>query len=169
MPVTTVATFSQLLEALSEQNVPHAVVSESRTVEIPARHPPLDSVCYLRWEKELPYVQVICPLALGTPADRHRDLEMAIVRVNNAVPFPGFGLDHERGTLYFRYTVVIHPEGVPTAGFQKVVLAVMNLARDFVLPFREVIGGKPGDQILQAVIAQAKANQAASAGAAFGD
>ncbi len=169
-PITgNITSFAELLASLAEQQVPHAFNAEARTIEIPAKNAPLDSVCYVRWEKEQPYVQIICPLALATPADRHRDLEAAICRANNALPFPGFGLDHDRGTLYFRYTVAIWPEGIVADHFQRLVLTVMGYARDFTIPFRGVLEGKPGDQILQAAVAYAQAKHAASAGSAFKD
>jgi hypothetical protein len=170
MAPTTIRSINELLDVLTAHNVPHAVKPDSRTVEIPARTPPLDSTCYIRWEKDLPYVQIICPMAVGIPPERHRDLDAAMSRANNAVAFPGFGLDHEHGTLYFRYTMAMFGEdGVATTVFQRIVLAVMNKARDFVVPFRQVIEGKPGDQILAAVTAYVQAQNAANAGSAFKD
>jgi hypothetical protein len=156
----TLASFQDLLDLLSAEGVASAPGADPMTVEIPARSGALDSVCYIRWEQEIPCVQVICPFALAVPAERHAELEGAIVRVNNASPFPGVGLDHERGTLYFRYTVVVYPDGVPAATFQKVVVSVVNHARELIVPFRGVIEGQPGAQILAAVLAHAQAGRA---------
>ena len=168
MSARLIATFPELLAVLAEQNVPHTINADARSVEIPARNPPLDSVCYIRWEKELPFVQVICPLVSAVPVERHVELRAAICRVNNAIPLPGFGLDPERGTLYFRHTLGI-AECISPGTFQLMVLAVMNAARDYLVPFRGVIDGKRGDEILAAVVAHAAAAHAARAAAAFQD
>lgn len=157
-----------LAAVLMAQGVPHVHNAQARTIELPARSPPLDSLCYLRWDKELPFLQVICPLLLAVPADRHRDLETAICRANNAIPFPGFGLDHERGTLYFRHTLLVIPE-LTAAVIQRVVLAVTTSARDFVVPFRDIVDGKPGAELMQAAVAYAQALHAAVTGSAFKD
>jgi hypothetical protein len=156
-PVTTIASFRDLLAYLSEQNVPHAVNTQTQVVEIPTKSPPLEGIVYLRWEKELPYVQVIHPLALNVPAHRVNDIEKALSRANNAIALPGFGFDYERGTLYFRLTLPMFAEGMLASTFQRMILGCVNNARDFFLAFRGIIDGRPGEEVLEAAIAFAQA------------
>src|SRR5687767_7873682 len=154
MATTLLTSFRDLLAYLGEQNVPHAVNAEAQIVEIPTKAPPLDGVVYLRWERDTPYVQVIKPLALNVALERIRELETALCRVNNAVVLPGFGLDYERHTLYFRLTVAVFPEGMSAVSFESVIASCVHAARDFLVPFSAVLDGTtPGSDILSATVA----------------
>lgn len=154
MATTVIRSFGDLLAYLGEQNVPHAVNAEQQIVEIPTKAPPLDGVVYLRWERDTPYVQVIKPLVFDVPAERIRDLETALCRVNNALVLPGFGFDYERHTLYFRLTLPIFPEGMVPTQLRGLLLSCVQSARDFLIPFAGVLDGtSPGSDILTATLA----------------
>jgi hypothetical protein len=161
-PVLT--SFRELVAYLGEQNVPHAVNAEAQIIEIPTKSPPLEGTVYIRWEKNEPLVQIIHPLALSIQEpDKVRELEKAMGRINNALPLPGFGFDYERGTLYFRWTVPMFPEGMNANTFQRLVLECVRYARDFLIPFRRVLEGKPGDEIIAAAVEYAQSKKAGTA------
>jgi hypothetical protein len=157
LPSPVLTSFRELCVFLGEQNLPHAVNAEAQIIEIPTRSPPLEGTVYIRWEKTEPLVQLIHPLAVDvTGSERVRELEKAICRANNALPLPGFGFDYERGTLYFRLTVPMYAEGMSANTFQRLVLECVKYARDFLVPFRGVLEGLPGDDIVESALAYAR-------------
>lgn len=161
-PVLT--SFRELTAYLAEQNVPHAVNGDAQIIEIPTKSPPLEGTVYLRWEKNEPLVQVIHPIVLSVKEpEKIRELEKAICRINNALPLPGFGFDYERGTLYFRLSIPMFPEGMNANTFQRLVLECVKYARDFLIPFRRVLEGKPGEEIIAAAMEYAQTKRAAAA------
>jgi hypothetical protein len=159
----TLASFQDLVKYLDEQKVPHAINAEAQIIEIPTKSPPLEGTVFIRWEKHEPLVQIIHPLALSVKEpEKIRELEKAMGRVNNALPLPGFGFDYERGTLYFRLTLPMFPEGMNAHTFQRLVLECVKYARDFLIPFRGVLEGKPGEGIIAAAVEYAQAKKAAA-------
>ena len=161
-PVLT--SFRELIAYLGEQNVPHAVNADAQIIEIPTRSPPLEGTVYIRWEKQEPLVQVIHPMLLAVKdPEKLRELEKAICRINNALPLPGFGFDYERGTLYYRLSIPMFPEGMSANTFQRLVLECVKYARDFLVPFRAVLEGKPGEDIIAASLEYAQQKKAGTA------
>src|SRR5262249_47396897 len=112
---------------------------------------------YIRWEKQLPYVQVIHPMVLDVPVERLAEVEHAICRANNTIAVPGFGFEYSKRFIYFRLCVPIYEEGIAAASFQRQILGAIRNARAFLLPFREVVEGKPGEEILSLAVAHARA------------
>ncbi len=148
--------FSDLLAFLEEAKLPHQSDASQQLVEVPTSSGPLKGSVYIRWEQHLPYVQIIHPMVLDVPPERQGDVEHAICKVNGAITPPGFGFEYGKRFIYFRLCVPIYEDGMLTGSFQRQVLGVIHSARDFLLPFRDVVGGRPGDEIVDLAVAHAR-------------
>jgi len=154
MPITRVASYQELLEWLTEDNVPHRADEASQTIEIPVDTAPLSGLLYLRWEKKLPYLQIIHPFVVDVPEGRVHDVETAIVRANNINPLPGLGFMHEKRFIYMRLCVPIY-DGMRVENVRKQIVGVLNNAADFLGAFKAIVAGKPGEQVMALAVQEA--------------
>ena len=147
MPVTQLAKYEDLLAYLDENNVPHTKKPEQLAVEVPVA-PPLTGLVYVRWEKTLPYLQIVFPFGGEVPEARVAEVESAICHANTSVALPGFGFEYVKRFIYMRLCVPVY-DGITPAHFQRQVLGVLQNAKEFVAAFGDVaVGGKPGKDIL---------------------
>ena len=150
--------FGELVTFLNQNGVPNGAVMGDHVVELPVTIPPLEDIVHVRWEKIVPYLQLICVMVRDVPPDRNHEVEIACCRANNPITFPGFGFDYTRRSVYFRHTHVMS-DGIEPAFLQKLVLSVASNARDFLVPFRRVVGeGQPGERIVDLAVEFAQAN-----------
>jgi hypothetical protein len=152
MAIETLKTFADLIEYLTERNVPHRGDLASQVVELPVRSPPLVGHIYVRWEKTLPFLQVIHPFVTNVPAERVPEVETAICRANTIIPLPGLGYEHERRFVYMRLCMPIFQEGMVALSFQRLVRALIQNAKDFIGAFRDIVAGKPGAEVMALAI-----------------
>jgi hypothetical protein len=158
MPIETLVTFADLLALLKESRVPHEVDMAAQVVELPANAPPFVGHTLIRWEKKLPYVQIIAPMVRNIPPDRRADLEEAICRANNTISLPGFGYEYDRNFVYMRLCVPMYEEGMLVKSFRNQIASVVSNARQFLVPFQKVVTGEHGERILALAVAEAAAN-----------
>ena len=149
--MTRLTGFPDLLAYLEEVKLPHRADPVAQTVEIPTQAPPLVGRLVVRWEKRLPYLQLIHPMLQAIPVARRTELEHAICLVNNAVPLPGFGLEYERSFLYLRLCIPLAEEGLSVSVFRNMVSQVIHVARQHLHAFQRVVAGAPAEQILDPV------------------
>jgi hypothetical protein len=155
--MSAVHTFADLVKYLTENNIPYRADEEAQTVEVPSgQSPPLFGNTYVRWERAVPFIQIIQFMVDDVPADRVTELEAAIVRVNNTLEVGTFGFDHANRRLYSRLTVPLFPEGLATAAVNKLCNFCVSIAVDFLDPMQAVIGGKPGAQVIELFKEKAK-------------
>jgi hypothetical protein len=147
-----VQSYEELVSFLSDERAPLSQDRDAQVVKIPARSEPLDGFVYLRWEKNLPYIQVIVPMLLDVPEARAAEVIDALARVNHAIALPGFAYDHAKRFVYFRLTLALDAEGIRTDLLRRMILGAVANARDFILPMQAVVRGEPGARILELVI-----------------
>jgi hypothetical protein len=140
--------FADLVALLRQTNVPHKAFAASQTLEIPVASPPLTGTIGVRWDLNMPYVQIVLPFVEHVPEERVADVETAICRANTLIALPGLGFQYDKHFVFMRRALVIDADGLPSVTFQRQLLGVVQLARDFIGPFREVIGGHPGADII---------------------
>lgn len=157
MATTRLTSYADLLEYLKENNVPFQADPNALAVEVPVTMPPLKGVVYIRWEKQLPYVQIVHPFVMNVPEGRIPAVETAIIRANNIVPLPGLGFHHDRRFVYMRLCVPMYKDGMLAANFQNQVLSVLNNAREFLAAFQAIVAGKPGEEVMQLAVQDAEA------------
>jgi hypothetical protein len=155
MPITRIASFDDLTLFLTESALPFQADAEKKLVVLPTQKPPLVGQMLIRWEKQLPYVQVIHPMVRDVPKERLSEVEHAMGRANNTIPLPGFGFEYTHNFVYFRLTVPMYEEGMLAASFRRQVEGVLKNARDFLIPFQRVVSGEPGDRILELAVTAA--------------
>src|SRR5690349_13083525 len=149
MPVTRFRNYDDLIAFLKENNVPHKAEPEKLTVHVTVGDPQKVSDVHIRWEKDLPYVQVIFPFVPEVPPNRIADVESAICRANNQMKLPGFGLEYQSCFVYMRTVIQLAEDGVAAHLFQRQVFSVIQNASELVGAFRDVVAGAPGKDILE--------------------
>lgn len=161
---TPIKGFDDLITLFANNNIPHRVDRDSHVVEVATNLGAQQGVLYLRWDKTLPYLQLIHPMVVNVPADRIAEVEHAIVKTNNVIALPGFGYQPERSFVYFRLCVPVYPdEGVSATMLHRLISAVVSNTVDFLEAFRAVVqDGKPGDQIMELAVAVKAAASAAT-------
>jgi hypothetical protein len=147
MPITQLHNFDDFLVFLAEHRAPHRADTDNKVVEMPV-HPPLTGVLYIRWEKRLPYVQIIHPFVTDVPEARIRDVETAICRANTIIPLPGLGFEYEKRFVYMRLCVPMYEEGMLGSSFQRQIIGVLQNAKDFTGPFKDIVAGEPGTEVM---------------------
>ena len=141
--------YDDLVAYLAENNVPHKPEPANQAVELPVAAPADAGSIYVRWERELPYVQVIYPFIGNVPDTRVSDVESAICRINNSIKLPGFGYEHGNRIIYMRLCVQLAEDGITPTAFQRQVFSVLQNAREFAAALRDVVAGAPGKDIVQ--------------------
>jgi hypothetical protein len=167
-----VGSFDELLAFLGAEGASFRFDATAQIVQLSTRSSAAAGTVYLRWERNLPYVQVVATLLRDLPEDRVREVVDAVARLNHAIPLPGFGIDLGRRQVYFRATLMIADEGIPVDLLKRGILAVVSNARDFLEPLGRVVAGEPGARVLQLVIDEERARgaeRARDAGAIFSE
>ena len=152
MATVQLKAFPDLLAYLTESNVPHRGDPETQMVELPVLSPPLVGQVYIRWEKKLPFVHVVHPFVARVPPERIPEIETAICRANTVIALPGLGYEYDLRFVYMRVTVPVFEEGVVALTFQRLVRGVLQNAKDFLGPFRDIVAGKPGAEVMALAI-----------------
>lgn len=155
--MTAFTSFAQFVTFLNEQGVPNGANLVEQVVELPVQTPPLEDVVHIRWEKALPYIQLICVMVRDVAPDRVRAIETACCVANNTIALPGFGFDYSRRSVYFRQTVLVK-DSIDSDFLKQMVLAVATNARQFLIPFRRVAAGENGELILDFAVGFAQAD-----------
>ena len=127
MAIETVTTFADLLTLLAEKRVPHQADVSRQLVEMPAKAPPLDDVLYVRWEKNLPYVQLVAPLVRNIAADRTNDVVEALTRLNDKLPWGTVGFEYDLRFVYLRRCIPVYEEGIPATWFEREVAMELSI------------------------------------------
>lgn len=141
--------FASLVTFLETNQIPHAVNREAQLVELPSKAAPMPGNLIIKWEKTKHVVSMIQFMFDDVPADRLRDIETAIVRINCAIEMPGIGFDHARSRIFYRVVApVLPPEGITPASFNQLGQACVRLAKDLYPSFKAIIEGRAGDQIM---------------------
>lgn len=102
-PFTSLASFQDLCDYLREEGVNFAPNVATQVAEVPTNN---GLPMCLRWEMQLPLVQIVQLAVADIPDDRLAATEHTIALLNHAAPLAGFALDHERRFAYFRLTML---------------------------------------------------------------
>jgi len=147
--MAAVHTFDELVKFLTENNVQFRSDPQAWVMELPTQSPPLVGNLYVRWEKAVPFLQIIQFMVDGVPAERVHDVETAIIRLNNTLEVGGFGFDHTARRLYCRMTIpVFQPDGINPIAINQLGNGIVRNALEFLEVFQAVIGGKSGETVV---------------------
>lgn len=106
-----VRSYSDLLDLLKRDGVPHEANPDDSELVIPTERGPLDSVLLIRWQQDAGVVQMIQPLTFEVPPERIAAMETALCRLNPALVVAGFEIAYERRRVGFRTTLPLQPRG----------------------------------------------------------
>jgi hypothetical protein len=145
----TIRSYAELVQMLVEAGVAHDADPGRQTVDVPPDTSDLPGPTHLRWEKRHPFLQLIQPIVLGVPRERVRDIETAVVRLNNVSLHPGIEFDHGTSTVYHRVTAVVLVDGIRLDLIQAYLQGLLIKARQLRPTFLQIVGGLSGDEILR--------------------
>ncbi len=150
--MSALTSFDDLASLLDRDKTKHVIDRQHQVIEIPTDAPPLPGNLYLRWEKQVPFVQLIHAVLLDVPSARVLDIERAITVLNNAIALPGFGFDEDSRRLYYRIVVpVFPPQGIEAEVLQRLVEGCVRTARQYQTAFMAVVAGRSGGDIVEIV------------------
>jgi hypothetical protein len=144
----TVRSYAELVQLLETTHTAHRANPAQQTVDLIVPSADLPGPTHVRWEKGLPLVQLIQPIVVDVPAARVRDVELAVLRLNNAILFPGLAFDHVSRCAYFRITAVVLLDGIRLDLLQAYFQGVVLNARELRGPLLKVVEGLAGDAVL---------------------
>src|SRR5258706_16411562 len=107
--MSALTSFDDLVAFLAANKFPHQLDRAGQVVELPTNDPSLPGNLYLRWEKQLPFIQFIQFVIADVPVARVNDVSRACVLLNNKIEVPGFGFDDDARRLYNRTVVPVVP------------------------------------------------------------
>ena len=144
----TVRSYAELVQLLETTHTAHRANPAQQTIDLVTTG--LPGPTHVRWEMKLPLVQLIQPIVVDVPAERVRDVELAVLRLNNAILFPGLAFDHVSRCAYFRITAVVLLDGIRLDLLQAYFQGVVMNARELRGPLVKVVEGLAGDAVLGA-------------------
>jgi hypothetical protein len=145
---TWIKSYEELLATLRANNVTHNANPSNQTIEVRTAADAFGNILYLRWEKHLPFVQIIQPMIQNVAPARVVAVEAAMARINNAAVFAGLGFDYATHLLYFRITAPILPEGIRSDMIQAYMQGAVINASEVVEAMRRVVAGASGEDVL---------------------
>lgn len=132
--------FSSLVQALQADGASLQADPAGHSIRIPLVEDWIQSVLWLRWDPEYTLLHIMLPLPEPIPSERLSTIESLITHVNHRLVVPGFGLDHDNGTAYFRLTVPRGEGGtLVITEVRKLLRTTVETTRDFAPMFRTVV------------------------------
>jgi hypothetical protein len=135
-------------------------------VHLPAASPALGGPLYIRWDQQLPFIQIVQPMINVVPPERVSDVEAAMGRLNAVAAFPGLGLEYQTFALYCRATATLDEGSVRTATLRHIIQVTISNAREFLLAMTDIVAGARGADVIKSLMAK---RAAAAVGGAPGN
>lgn len=132
--------YDELVAFLAKANVPHQADAANFAVQVATKPPALPLPVFVRWEQKIPYIQIMQQLSPPIPDDKLREVETAIVHVNDVAMIPGFGFSYANKVIYYRLCIPAY-DGVNPDDLDKAMTAVLNNAVQLQNAFRAVVEG----------------------------
>ncbi len=136
---------------LGKNGVPHQLDKEHHIVQIATRPPAIAVPVIVRWETEIPYINLIQQMSGPIPDERKAEIEAAVSHINDVAMIPGFGYSYANKVAYYRLAVPVYEGDISTDSLDKAITAVMNNAKQLEAAIKTVIDGAPGATVLSAL------------------
>ncbi len=141
--------FAELKTFLEGRNIPVRADDERQVLEIPTYIRGEQHLAVIVWDPRATLMHVIQPLAVDVHPDRVAEIADALVRVNHQLVLPGFGYDHDRNTVYFRWVVPREGDGgMSEEGLDRAIRTVLETCRDFMPGLRAVAANMPSSEVI---------------------
>ena len=146
-------TYEDLLAVLQRDSVLHRANRDDNSVQIPTQKNGIEGVMVIRWQEDDGMLQFIQSLPIEVPEDRVDSMARAICRLNHALPAPGFNMNVETRTVYYRLPVPLAPLGyVWDKQIQTYFAATLRNAVQFVSALSRIaLDGYPADRLFELI------------------
>jgi hypothetical protein len=144
-----IASFADLVKELEAGGAPHKADAERQTIEMRTGADALGNMVYLRWEKVLPFIQIIQPMISNVPEDRIPHVETAVVRVNALSTVAGLSFDHKGRSILFRITAPVLVDGIRSDLLQSYIHGAVVSAGQLLAAMQQIVKDAPGDTVMQ--------------------
>lgn len=135
--LTLINNFSELVTSLKASGVPLRADEPQQLLQAPINAPPLNSVVFVRWVNQPPYLTMVLPVLDGITEARLGAIESAVCRANNGIPLPGFGIDYNHRAVVFKVSVPI-ADGVLASTLDTLFEGIIRYSRDFIMAFAKI-------------------------------
>lgn len=144
-------TLRDIGEALRQDGLPHELHPSRGQIILPVERGDLVSQLVLIWPGTHVLFQALLALPFEVPPGRLAPTALAIARINHVLTVPGFGLDPEHGTVYFRVVQPRRADGsIDKLELQRACTTVVHTAADFLAPLLDVaLHGASPDGVLR--------------------
>lgn len=145
--------FDQLIEIFQKENVPFRGDRDNQLIELAVNTGPLQTEMVIRWEAQLVLAQFIVAFPFRVQSERIAAVEHALSILNHRLIMPGFGLDNDKGILYFRLVTPRQDDGSMTYDqVHRLISAAVDTLLDFYPLLVGVVNeGKAADELLDAL------------------
>lgn len=153
--------FQDLKRLLEARDIPLLVDEQRQAIEIPTYIRNEQHRAVLLWDLRATLLLVIQPLLVEVPLDRELAMADALTRINHVLVLPGFGYDHERHAVYYRWVVPREPDGgMREEAVDQAVRTVLQSCRDFLPAIRAVAAGQtPSSEVVPFALAAQRAER----------
>ncbi len=100
--MTALRRYEDLRDHLVAEGVPHRADDAARQLVLPVVEGTFQGSAWLMWPDRVTLVQVLVPLAFTVSPSVLRPVAEAMVRLNDQLLVPGFGVDADHDQPYFR-------------------------------------------------------------------
>ena len=137
---------------LVKNGVPHQLDKEHHICQVATRPPAIPMPVIVRWETEIPYINIIQQMSGPIPDERIAEIEAAVAHINDVAMIPGFGYSYANKVAYYRLTVPVYDGDISTDSLDKAITAVLNNAKQLSGAVQKVIeGALPGKDVLSSL------------------
>ena len=143
--------FDDLTAFLDSKKVPYRGDKNAGVIELATAPPALPYSVVVRWDTKVPFIQVMQPLTTPVPADRVKDLESAIVRLNDIAMIPGYGYSYQLNVVYYRFAAPRYDNEIGSDTLDRAIGLVISQAAQVEPAIKKIVGGESGEKVLSFV------------------
>lgn len=137
---------------LVKNGVPHQLDKEHNICQVATRPPAIPMPVIVRWETDLPYINIIQQMSGPVGGEREPEIEAAVAHINDVARIPGFGYSYANKVAYYRLAIPIYEGDISSDSLDKAITAVLNNAKQLAGALQRVIeGGLAGKDVLTAL------------------
>ncbi len=150
---TRLRSLDDLAAYLDSKKVPYRGDKSVGVIELATAPPALPYTVVLRWDTKVPFLQVMQPITGAVPPDRVRELESAIVRLNDVAMIPGYGYSYQLNIVYYRFAAPRYDNEIGADTLERAIMLVCGQAAQVEPAIKKVVEGATGDKVLSFVTA----------------
>src|SRR5262245_15509535 len=144
-------TFEELVAYLDSKKIPYRGDPSAHGIELATAPPALPYSVVLRWDTKVPFIQIMQQITAPIGDDRVREIESAVVRLNDIAMIPGYGYSYGTKVVYYRFAAPRYNDQIGADVLDRAVGLVVSQAKQVEAAIRKVLEGAPGEKVLSFV------------------